>query len=118
MRTFLSVFVACLTVFAARAGAQDLCRFYLANQSDSVEGLGLSPDAQPDATGTCALSAVNINLAVGDGTGFHHVSVAEPWQTGVAYTVEAVVTAAGPQQLSLNGVTSEARRACSNPLRI
>ena len=102
MRSSLSV-VACLIALAARAGAQNLCRFYLANHSDNAEGLTLSLEAQPDASGVCALNAVNINLSVGDGTGFHHVSVAQPWQTGVVYTAKAVITAAGPQQLSLNG---------------
>jgi len=88
MRTSLSV-VACLTALAAGAGAQNLCRFYVANHSDAVQGLTLSLEAQPNAAGVCALSAVNINLSVGDGTGFHHVSVAQPWQTGVLYTAKA-----------------------------
>jgi hypothetical protein len=102
MRTSLPV-VACLIALAAKAGAQNLCHFYLANHSDAVQGLTVSLEAQPNASGVCLLSAVNINLSVGDGTGFHHVSVAQAWQTGVVYTAKAVITAAGPQQLSLNG---------------
>jgi uncharacterized protein (TIGR03437 family) len=46
---------------------------------------------------------VNINLSVGDGAGFHHISAAQAWQTGMVYTARAVITGTGPQQLTLNG---------------
>lgn len=74
-----SVIVACLIALAARAGAQNLCRFYLADQSDAVQGLTLSLEAQSN-----------------------HVNATQPWQTGVVHIAKAVITAAGPQQLSLN----------------
>lgn len=90
-------------VAAAPAVGQNLCRFFLANHADSVQGLTLSLEAQANASGVCSLSALSLNLSVGDGTGFHHVNAALPWQTGVVYTAKAVLTAAGPQQLSLNG---------------
>jgi uncharacterized protein (TIGR03437 family) len=99
-----SFFVATyLFALAVAADAQNVCRFYLADHSDSTQGLTLSLEAQANASGSCILSAVNINMSVGDGTGFHHVSVSQPWQTGVVYTAKALITAAGPQQLSLNG---------------
>src|SRR5579872_5167636 len=102
MRTFLSI-AACFIALATRSGAQNLCHFYLANHSDATQGHTLSLEAQPDASGVCRLSAVTINLSAGDGTGFHHVNAAQSWQTGVVYTVQAAITAAGPQRLTLNG---------------
>jgi hypothetical protein len=94
MRLSLTLAV-CLAAFAPSVPAQNLCRFYLANHSDSVQGLTLSLEAQADKSGVCALSGVNLNLSVGDGAGFHHVSASHAWQTGVVYTGAAVITAAG-----------------------
>lgn len=97
--------------------AQNLCRFYLANHSDAVQGLTLSLEAQPDSSGVCSLSAVKLNLSVGDGTGFHHVSSASSWQTGVVYTVKAAITGTGPQQLSLNGQPLGTAQGVFKPLQ-
>jgi hypothetical protein len=58
MRASLSI-VACLIGFAARGGAQNLCRFYLANQSASVEGFSLSLEANADSSGNCAVGSLN-----------------------------------------------------------
>ena len=102
MRRFLTVTV-CLVAFGPSVRAQNICRFYLANHSGSVQGLTLSLEAQANTSGVCTLSAVNLNLSAGDGTGFHHISASQAWQTGTVYTATAVITGAGPQRLSLNG---------------
>jgi uncharacterized protein (TIGR03437 family) len=94
-----------LTILILASGfiaAQPQCQFYLANQTSSSQGLALHLDAQADSKGMCALNSVNITLTVGDGTGYHHISVNPAWQTGV-YTAKAIITAGGPQQLLLNG---------------
>jgi len=93
-----------LVVFSGSAGAQNECRFYLANQSGSNYGFTLALKAQADSHGVYALSAVNLDLSVGDGTNYHHVSLSAPptWQTGGVYTAQAFVTAAGPQRLVLD----------------
>lgn len=109
----LSVFLIALEPVTA----QSLCRFYLANHSDSLQGLTVSLEAQPDSSSVCSLSSVKINLSVGDGAGFHHVSAASAWQTGVVYTVKAVITGAGPQQLSLNGQPLGAAQGVFEPLQ-
>ncbi len=44
-----------------------------------------------------------LGLSVGDGKSLHTVQAPFSWQTGVVYTVTAVITGAGPQQLSING---------------
>jgi len=105
MRASLPV-VACLIALAATAGAQNLCRFYLANHSDAAQGLTLSLEAPPNAAGVCPLSAVSINLSVGDGTGFHHVSVAQPWQTGVVQNAGMPWLVGTPMRKSLSGGTA------------
>jgi uncharacterized protein (TIGR03437 family) len=92
-----------VVAFAAAAHAQNQCRFSLADHSDNVSGLLLALDGVPDAKGNCALNTVNLRLAVGDGTALHHVDAALAWQTGMVYTATAAITAAGPQQLSING---------------
>ena len=92
-----------LTLTAEQAHAQTQCRYYLANQSDTNQGLALSLEAPASSTGGCSLTAVNIILSVGDGAANHRLSVSQSWQTGVVYTAKAVITAAGPQQLFLNG---------------
>src|SRR5215472_418177 len=102
MRRSLIVTV-CLVAFGPSLRAQNICRFYLANHSGSVQGLTLSLEAQANTSGVCTLSAVNLNLSAGDGTGFHHISASQAWQTGTVYTATAVITGAGPQRLSLNG---------------
>jgi uncharacterized protein (TIGR03437 family) len=116
MRASLLI-VVCVIALAPVAAAQNLCRFYLANHSDSAQGLTLSLEAQANASGVCALSAVNLNLSVGDGTGFHHVSASQSWQTGVVYTAKAVITGVGPQQLSLNGQSLGTAQGVFKPLQ-
>jgi len=94
----------CLLLSALVAQAQNVCRLHLANQSDSAtNGFVLSLQSTADSSGNCQLSAVTLGLDVGNGTTLHNLRVPFAWQTGVVYTTKAVVTAAGPQQLSLNG---------------
>lgn len=100
--SFLTVLCS-LMLAAQQAEAQTQCRFYLANHSGAAQGLALSLEGQADSTGSCPLSSVNIVLTVGDGAASHRLAVAQPWQTGTTYTAKAVITAAGPQQLFLNG---------------
>jgi len=95
--------IAFLLLFAVGARAQNQCRFYLANHADSTSGVMLFLEAPADASGKCALSAVNLRLNVGDGTALHHIDAPFSWQTRFVYTVKAVIAAAGPQQLSING---------------
>lgn len=115
MRLFFTVAL-WLVAFPPNVRAQ-ICRFYLANHSDSAQGLTLSLEAQANANGVCALSAVNLNLSVGDGTGFHHVSASQAWQTGVVYTATASITGAGPQRLSLNGQSLGTATGVFKPLQ-
>ena len=91
-----------LALAAGLADAQIQCRIYLANHSDSTQGLAVSQEAQADSTGKCPLASVNIVLTVGDGTASHRLVVTQSWQAGAVYTAKAVITAAGPQQLLLN----------------
>jgi uncharacterized protein (TIGR03437 family) len=94
----------CLLLSALGAQAQNLCLLHLANQSDSAtNGFILSLQSTPDSSGNCQLSAVTLGLDVGNGTNLHNLRVSFAWQTGVVYTAKAVIMAAGPQQLSLNG---------------
>jgi hypothetical protein len=106
---------ACFLVLAAQARAQNQCRFYLADHSDGSSGVTLSLEASSDSAGKCALSSVNLRLAVGDGTALHHVDASFPWQIGVVYTAQAMITAAGPQQLSINGQSMGSAHAVFKP---
>jgi len=92
-----------LLALAAGAGAQTQCHFALANHTDGNSGILLTLESAADASGKCALSGVNLRLNVGDGAAFHHLDVPFSWQNGFVYTAMAVITAAGPQQLTLNG---------------
>ena len=97
--------VTSLMALAVGVRAQTQCHFYLANHTDGNLGILLVLESAADASGKCALSGVNLRLNVGDGTAMHHVDGSFAWQTGVVYTAKAVITAAGPQQLSVNGQT-------------
>jgi uncharacterized protein (TIGR03437 family) len=99
----LIAFVTSLMALGVGARAQTQCHFYLANHADGNSGVLLVLESAADASGKCALSGVNLRLNVGDGTALHHVDGSFAWQTGVVYTAKAVLTAAGPQQLSING---------------
>jgi len=92
-----------LLLLPAAARGQNQCRFYLANHSDGNSGLILSLETSAGSSGNCQLGSLNLRLTVGDGSALHHVDAAFSWQTGVVYTAKAVITAAGPQQLSING---------------
>ena len=106
-----------MLALAMGAYAQNQCNFYLANQSDSGSGLVLALQASADSSDKCALSSVNLRLAVGDGTALHHVDASFAWQTAVVYTVKAVITAAGPQQLSINGQMVGSAQGAFQPAR-
>ncbi len=118
--TFLLILSGSLMPAALRLEAETQCRFYLANHSGTNLGLALSLEGQADTTGSCPLSSINIVLTVGDGTANHRLAVTQAWQTGHVYTAKAVVTAAGPQQLSVNGQSvgnlSGAFRPAAEPL--
>ena len=93
-----------LLLLSAGARAQNVCRIHLAAQSDgATNGFILLLEANPDSTGNCQLSSVTLGLDVGNGNSLHTLRTPYAWQTGIVYTAKAVVTAAGPQQLSLNG---------------
>src|SRR5215471_3617017 len=107
-----------LTIAALTAGsisAQTQCQFYLADQTNANQGFALHLEAQGDSKGSCQLNSVSLVLTVGDGAGYHKVTATPAWQTGVVYTAKAVVTAAGPQQLSLNGQSSGSSAAVFKP---
>ena len=95
--------VVSLWLVGAAAYAQSQCHFYLVNQSDSSSGFLLALEGAVDSTGKCPLNSVNLRLNVGDGVALHHVDAPFAWQNGVVYTAKAVLTAAGPQQMSING---------------
>src|SRR5579872_1251920 len=111
----LFIYVASLLILVTRAHAQNQCRFYLANQSDGSSGLILSLETSADSSGKCLLSSVNLRLATGDGAAFHHIDAAVSWQTGIVYTAKAVITAAGPQQLSINGQPAGSAQGAFKP---
>ena len=93
-----------LLLSAAGARGQNVCRLHLAGQSDgATNGFILSLQANPDSSGNCQLSSVTLGLDIGNGTTLRNLRAPFSWQTGVVYTAKAVITAAGPQQLSLNG---------------
>lgn len=94
------------TLTAGLISAQPQCQFYLADQTAANQGFALHLEAQGDSKGSCQLSSVSLVLTVGDGAGYHKVTANPAWQTGAVYTAKAVITAAGPQQLSLNGQAS------------
>jgi uncharacterized protein (TIGR03437 family) len=104
-----------LMSLAVGAHAQTQCHFYLANHTGANSGILLVLESAADANGKCALSGVNLRLNVGDGTAMHHVDGSFAWQTGVVYTAKAVITAAGPQQLSINGQTAGAVQGAFAP---
>ncbi len=60
----------------------------------------------PIPPGVRPLNSTSLALAVGDGVQFRHVNQAQSWQAGVVYTVKAMITKSGPQQLFLNGQSS------------
>jgi uncharacterized protein (TIGR03437 family) len=111
----LFVNVTSLMALAFGTYAQTQCRFYLANQADGVSGILLVLESAAEASGKCALSGVSLRLNVGDGTTMHHVDGSFAWQTGVVYTAKAVITAAGPQQLSINGQAAGAVQGAFMP---
>ncbi|HUA58864.1 MAG TPA: IPT/TIG domain-containing protein [Verrucomicrobiae bacterium] len=93
-----------LTLGAALAHGQNQCVLELASQSDEVHsGFILFLSAAADSSGNCQLGSVTLGLSVGNGKSLHTVQAPFSWQTGVVYTATAVITGAGPQQLSING---------------
>ena len=115
MRHGIARFVLSAAVFATCARGQTQCRFYLANHAEANSGILLVLESAADANGECALSSMNLRLNVGDGTSMHHVDASFAWQTGVVYTATAVITAAGPQQLSINGQNAGSLEASFQP---
>jgi uncharacterized protein (TIGR03437 family) len=107
--------IATLLLLAAGAQAQDQCRFNLANHSDSTSGFLLLLQANADSKGNCALASLGLRLSVGDGTALHHVDATFSWQPRVVYTATAVITAAGPHQLSINGQNIGAAQGAFKP---
>ena len=105
MRSGLPLRISELLLLAvAGAHGQNTCGLDLANQSDgATTGVILSLMATADSSGNCQLSAVKLALSVGGGASLKTLDASFAWQTGVVYTATAVITTAGPQQLSLNG---------------
>jgi len=116
-RSALKVLLALAVLVAfANAQAQNGCRYYLSNLSGSQYVFLLTLKAQADTNGQCPLSAVSLELSVGDGTNYHKISTnAAPWQTGMVYIAEAIITPAGPQQLFLNGQSAGTNQALFAP---
>jgi hypothetical protein len=92
-------------VLTVHTAAAQQCRFYLANNSGSNYGFNLVLKSQADSNGICPLSSVNLELAVGDGTNYHHVMLGVPpaWQTGIVYTAQGIIMPTGSFQLFTNG---------------
>ena len=87
------------------ANAQNYCRFSLADHSDYSNNVGVGIDLQSSNSGptACTLGSVSLVLSVGNGTSFAYAGASPAWVEGHTYTAKAVVTAAGPQQLFLDG---------------
>jgi uncharacterized protein (TIGR03437 family) len=87
------------------ANAQNYCRFSLADHSDYSNNVGVGIDLQSSNSGptACTLGSVSLVLAVGNGTSFAYAGASPAWVEGHTYTAKAVLTAAGPQQLYLDG---------------
>jgi uncharacterized protein (TIGR03437 family) len=87
------------------ADAQNYCRFYLMDHYDFANNVGTAIDLESSnyGPGDCTLGSVSLILAVGNGTNFVYASVSPAWSVGHTYTAKAVLTAAGPQQLYLDG---------------
>ncbi len=105
MKSGLPLKISGLLLLAAAGGySQNQCRLDLANQSgNATSGFTLSLVAAADPNGNCQLGSVQVGLNVGDGKSSHTVQAPFSWQTGVVYTVTAVLSSAGPQQLSIDG---------------
>jgi hypothetical protein len=103
-----------LTVHAVKA---QQCRFYLANVSGSNSGFNLVLKSQAGSNGVCPLSSVNLELAVGDGTAYHHAMTNVPptWQPGTNYTAQGIITPTGSFQLFLNGQLLGTNQALLQP---
>jgi hypothetical protein len=95
----------CLGLCLAAANAQtNQCRFYLADQYDFPNNLGVALDLEtPSNAGpVCQLNTVQLALGVADGKNFRFTVSRPQWQMGHAYIAKAVVTSAG-SQLFLDG---------------
>jgi len=84
---------------------QNTCRIYLLDHYDYNNNVGVALDLESSNSGpdACTLGSVSMILAVGNGANFNYASVTPQWQAGQTYTANVVLTAAGPQQLFLNG---------------
>lgn len=87
------------------ANAQNICRTYLFDHYDYANNVGIALDLESSNSGpnACTLGSVSLILGVGNGVNFNYARVSPAWVEGHSYTAKAVVTAAGPQLLYLDG---------------
>lgn len=114
----LAVLVLLPAVLPAHAQTNQ-CRFYLMDQYDLGPNLGVSIDLETpsDAGPTCQLTSVSLALSIGDGKSSNFVVSKPDWLLGHEYTVKAVLTTAGPQQLFLDGQLLGTSQASFQPLQ-
>ena len=94
----------CLLWLSIANAQNNQCRFYLADQYDFANNLGLSFDleASSDPGSVCQLNTVQLALGVADGKNFRFIVSKPQWQIGHDYVAEAVITPTG-SQLFLDG---------------
>src|SRR5690348_10189854 len=97
------IIVAATILLTVHAVDAQQCRFYLATASGSNSGFNLVLKSQAYTNGVCPLSSVNLELAVGDGSAYHHVMTnLPPWQPGTNYTAQGIIMPTGSFALILN----------------
>lgn len=109
------IIVAATILLRVHAVDAQQCRFYLASASGSNSGFNLVLKSQANTNGVWPLSSVNLELAVGSGTAYRHVTTNISWQTGTNYTAQAIINPTGLFQLFLNGQASGTNEALLQP---
>ena len=85
----------CILLAAASALAQtNQCRFYLADQYDFPNNLGLALDLETPASAgpVCQLNTVQLAFGVADGKSFRFIVSKPQWQMGHDYIAKGVIT--------------------------
>jgi hypothetical protein len=115
----------CLAWWLAAANAQtNQCRFYLADQYDFPNNLGLALDLETssNAGSVCQLNTAQLALGIADGKNFRFTVSKPQWQVGHDYVAKAVITPTGSQlflddQL-LGSVTGALKPLAESALRV
>jgi hypothetical protein len=96
-------FCAVLGLVAAQAQTNQ-CRFYLADQYDFANNLGLNLNLETPANAgpVCQLDTVQLVLGVADGRSFRFIVSKPQWQLGHVYVAKGVITPTS-SQLFLDG---------------